>query len=339
MPSTIRDVAAFSGVSPSTVSRVINNKGVISQKTQSKIYAAMQKLNYHPNSLAQSFAKGKAGAVLMVMDASSTLEYANTYFLHTMLAMEIIFQEYGYSLVITSDRAEDTHNGILRMVYGKRADGLILPPATVNASLLDALEKAKVPFVVLGQPELGHQPYNWVDIDNSMGATQAVEHLVEQGYSRIAFVAGDRKAVFMQRRLAGYHKALYEYALEQQEDLMVDYYHDIVLFRAKVTHLLEGLASPDAFICSDNVIAFHTLQAVKALGLRVPQDVGILTFDNYPLAEYTEPPLTAVNVDTFLMGQHAARILMKEIIGTRDEIPASLLQTSLIVRSSTMKRG
>ncbi|MDL2324511.1 LacI family transcriptional regulator [Ruminococcaceae bacterium OttesenSCG-928-A16] len=339
MSSTIRDVAAFSGVSPSTVSRVINNKGVISQKTQQKIYEAMQKLDYHPNSLAQSFAKGKAGAVLMVMDASYTLEYANTYFLQTMFAMETVFQEHGYSLVISSSREEGENSGILQIVYSKRADGLILPPATVNAKLLDSLEKAKIPFVVLGQPELGHQPYSWVDIDNAMGASQAVDHLIEQGYSRIAMVAGDQKAVFMQKRLAGYYEALERHELEQHKNFVIEYSDDTDAYRAEIAHLLANKRAPDAFICGDNVMAFHTLQAVKASGRRIPQDIGILTFDNYPLAEYTEPPLTAVEVDTFLMGQHAARILMDQISKSGSGEVVSLLPTSLNVRESTIKRG
>lgn len=337
MAATIRDVAMITGVSPSTVSRVINNKGVISQETQARVFKAMRELDYHPNSLAQSFAKGKAGAVLLVMDVSAQNEYSNTYFLQTIFAIETVLQENSFSLIISCERENEQGASIMQMIHSKRADGLILPPRAVGISLLESLRKNETPFVVLGQPKLGHQPYSWVDVDNELGARQAVEHLAGQGYGRIAFVGANREAVFMSKRFLGYSSALVEYGLQSNESWQLDFSQDTEMYYQTIEGLLRREEAPDAFICSDNVIAFHTLQAAKKAGRRIPQDIGILTFDNYPLAEYTDPPLSSVNVDTFKMGQYAAQNLMKQIQTKSVEPRSSLLPTGLNVRLSTHK--
>ena len=337
MQATIRDVAFHAGVSPSTVSRVLNGSCPISAETKERVYTVVRELGYHPNSLAQSFVKGRAGAVALVLDASATEAFSNAFFNRSVFAVETVMQQHGYNLIISNDRRAERHRSpIEEMVLSRRADGLLIPPAAAAAKLLDTLDDASVPFVVLGQPGL-RRSCSWVDVDNAQGARQAVEHLIGQGYRRIAFLSDNHKALFTQNRLRGYAQVL-ELVELAHEEAMVPIFGSEAECRGAVSALMASPHPPDAFVCGNNALAFHALQAVKERGLSVPGDVGIVTFDNFPLAEYTEPPLTSVDVDTYMLGQRAASLLIEKIEGRQKAEETLMLSTQIIVRQSSKRR-
>ncbi|MCI6040690.1 MAG: LacI family transcriptional regulator [Clostridiales bacterium] len=330
MAATIHDVARLAGVNSSTVSRVLNGKATVMEETREKIYAAMRQLDYHPNSLARSLANGQSGAIGVVVDAEDAEAFSNVFFNRSLFAVEKVAQERGYHVILANGaRHAGGMGSIEKLMLERKVDGLILPPSTVKPTLLKKIQS--FPCVVLGQPETVHHDVSWVDVNNAQGAEMGVAHLLEHGYRRVAYLGGQGRTGFSKRRVKGYEKAL-----EKQDPLVFPTDGTVEGAERTALEALGAAGRPDAFLCNDNLTAFGLLKATRTMNLRVPQDVGIVTFDNYPLAEYTDPPLTAVDVDTALLGEQAARLLFQHI---DHHTPSQqvLLGTTLIDRISSCR--
>ena len=205
MAVTISDVAKLAGVNSSTVSRVINGKASITQETKDRVYAAMKELDFHPNSLARSLASGLCGAIGVVVDARDAEAFSNFFFSRSLFAIEQVAQEKGYQVIIANG-AQSKGRTIENLMKERKVDGLILPPTTVNPSLMETV--GDFPYVVLGTPDTLRGVTCWVDNNNEQGSDLAVHHLQEQGYQRIAYLGGNQKRGFTIRRVRGYKKAI-----------------------------------------------------------------------------------------------------------------------------------
>ncbi|MBQ7371320.1 MAG: LacI family DNA-binding transcriptional regulator [Blautia sp.] len=356
MGATIKDIARQVGVSPSTVSRVLNGNAVISEETKAKIRQAMKDLNYHPNSRARNFANGSTDTIALVIDAADEKTFSNSFFNRSVYAIEKTAQQYAYNLLIINDKGEHS-SSISTLVYEKKVDGLILPPSSVNEGLLKFLDREEFPYVVLGEPAITSEQMTYVDIDNLQGSIDAVKHLKEKGYQRIALVIEDDATVFSQKRIAGY--------LESMEVKDFDSAHTAIPGESADTsgriifvnddyeqlehQILNAIreCGTDAFLCASNEIAFHVLKILRKEDIRVPKYAGIVTFDNFPLAEYMDPPLTVVDVDTYQLGQKAAEKLMEKI--NKRNLPRSFLlhaqanntdtEKKTLIRTTLIERG
>ncbi len=337
MAVTIHDIAKKVGVSPSTVSRVINGKATISSETKEKIFAAMEELNFHPSSLARNLATGSSQAIALIINAEDTKSFANQFFNRSVFGIEKIAQARGFNLIITNDNSADG-SPVEQLVYAKKADGIIIPPAIVTPKLISRLRKLHFPFVILGEPAISKNEVNWVDVNNAQGSELAVQHLAAQGYQSIAFIGESQDLVFMRNRVNGFRTGLEAQRLELTDGFIAecDGTHESACQAALA--LLEKNLRPDAFICSDNAIAYGVISAVKKKGLHIPGEIGVVTFDNYPLALYMEPNLTAVDIDTFLLGEQAAAILFKSI-EENGNLQQILINTRLFERESTNRKN
>ena len=295
MSATIRDVARLAGVNPSTVSRVINEKSVITAETRERVYSAMAQLDYHPNSLARSLVSGLAGAIGMVLDTGDDGAFNNAFFGSSQYAIEQVAQAHGYHLLIANggERALET---VTELVLGKKVDGLILPPSAATPQVMARI--GDFPHVILGQPDEDMCLNTWVDVDNRSGAALATAHLLEQGYRSVAYFGGMHTGGmgFIRRRLQGYQAAL-------------------------------PADCPPRMLSTD---------AARDRGLRVPQDIGIAAFNNAPLAEYLDPPLTAVDIDTAMQGRQTAQLLFEQI-AQKTPLRQVLVAPRLIVRASSVR--
>ena len=331
MSATIRDVARLAGVNPSTVSRVINEKSVITAETRERVYSAMAQLDYHPNSLARSLVSGLAGAIGMVLDTGDDGAFNNAFFGSSQYAIEQVAQAHGYHLLIANggERALET---VTELVLGKKVDGLILPPSAATPQVLARI--SDFPHVILGQPDEDLRLNTWVDVDNRSGAALATAHLLEQGYRRVAYFGGMHTGGmgFIRRRLQGYQAALPAGCPSRM--LPTDAAPDSA-YRTALACLAEA-EHPDAFVCDDNFAAFGLLRAARDRGLRVPQDIGIAAFNNAPLAEYLDPPLTAVDIDTAMQGRQTAQLLFEQI-AQKTPLRQVLVAPRLIVRASSVR--
>lgn len=329
MAVTIHDVAKLAGVNSSTVSRVINGKATISPDTKERVYAAMRQLDYHPNSVARSLASGLSGAIGVVVDARDAEAFSNVFFSRSLFAIEKVAQARGYQVMIANG-AQDHGGTVEHLMKEHKVDGLILPPTTVRPAMMAAI--GDFPYVVLGTPDTLRSDTCWVDNNNEQGAEIAVRHLQEMGYQSIAYLGGYQKRGFTRRRVRGYQKSV----AKGQENVLAT---DGTAENAYAVALgeLSKDEHPDAFVCNDNLAAFGLLRACRALQLPVPSAVGIVAFDNYPLAEYTDPPLTIVDIDTSMLGEQAAQLLFRRIdhkVGNQQ----IMLSTALVQRASSERK-
>ncbi len=337
MSVTIKDIAKKVGVAPSTVSRVINGNTVISRKTKDRILAVMEEMDYHPNSLARNFASGNTYAIGLVIDARDEQTFSNTFFNRSVYAIETVSQNFGYSLLITNDREEEKQSAVEKMVFEKKVDGIILPSTSAAPKLIRLLKKQKFPFIILGEPGIEKAETSWVDINNAAGSEMAVKSLAKTGYKKIAFIVENRTTVFSVKRMEGYQKGLSEVGYPFKEQYIQDCMENTDNAFLITKSLMDYLDAPDAILCGNNVIAYQVLRALKELGLSVPGQIGVMTFDNYPFAEYMDPPLSAVDVDTFSLGEQAATNLIRKIQNADYENQQTLISTKLLLRESTNK--
>lgn len=337
MSVTIKDIAKHVGVSPSTVSRVINGNAVISDETKRKIQEAMAELNYHPNSRARNFANGSTNTIALVIDADDENTFSNTFFDRSVYAIERVAQNNGYNLLITND-TDDAGTSVSTLVYEKKADGLILPSSSVREGLLELLDKEEFPYVVLGEPSIYPERLTWVDVNNKEGSTNATLHLLDQGYENVVLAVEDTKTVFTQKRIEGYRSALRQRNRCGQEPIIFSGENEYLSLRDTVLQSVKQ-GGTDAFLCSNNIIAYHVMNALRGENIAIPDQVGLVTFDNYPFSEYMDPPLTAVDVDTYQLGKRAAALLIGKLNKEETVRKMILLDTNLILRESSGRKG
>lgn len=336
MAITIKDVAKKAGVSPSTVSRVINGKGVISEETKNRINQVMEELHYFPNSLARNFANGSTYSIGLVIDARDENTFSNAFFNRSVFAIETVAQNNGYNLLIVNDReGTDATSSIEKLVFEKKVDGLILPPSMIKKKLIHKFLELDFPFVVLGEPKFFKMESSWVDVNNKQGSEIAVKHLVERGYKHIAYFYDKNDNIFEQKRLEGYKSGLEKAGYKINEKYIIESIGDKNKYYEEAINILKTSNPPDAFLCSNNIIAFYVLKAIKDRKLSVPNQIGIITFDNYPIAEYMDPPLSVVDIDTYALGEQVTTILLQKIEKSNSMNQQTLISTNLILREST----
>lgn len=338
MGATIRDVARLAGVSHSTVSRVLNNKGVISEETKQRIYAAMEELKYVPNDFARSFASGSPHTIALVIDVDNASDYANNFFNNTVFGIETAAHRSGYNLMVANG-SEDFGgtDGIERLVSGKRIDGIVFPQSIVNPGFLQRLEELQFPNVILGRPEDMSLESDWVDINNTQAGALATRHLLGNGYRRIAFVSDGDDKVFNQDRIEGYRRELAAEGIAPDDTLVIHGKADHESGCECAGKLLERADRPHAIICSNDRMALGVLRTAKAMGICVPKELGIVCCDNTVVTELAQPNITSIDVDTFELGLQVAETLINRIENSAASVRQILLSTRIIERESTAK--
>lgn len=337
--ASIKVVAKAAGVSVATVSRIINNSSLISGETRERVLKVMKELNYVPNSMAQGLSNQQAFTVTLLVNIEDTKSFSNPFFYEMMHGIETVVYKRGLCLIIANSQTSSNKDDMLKsLINGKRTQGVILPSSLMNPQLVNVLKKMKFPFVTIGEPAGIKEPIDWIDINNSQGARQAVEHLLAQGYKRIAFISGSQNEVFNRNRLSGYKSALAQNGLEFNQDFIQEGNSSKNDGFESMQRLLQLPRRPDAVICSDNVLSMGAMKAIKDVNLLIPKDIGVLSFDNFPIAELLEPPLTTVDIDVFELGVQAANILFKLIDNPSARQQQSLISTCIQARESTMRK-
>ncbi len=329
--ATIRDVAARAGVSHQTVSRVINHNPNVAHLTRERVLAAIRELGYVPSPMARGLISNRSHSLGVVAD-----DISDGFFARAVAGAEIEARRRGYYLMIASVEPDDDELGYLRLMLERRVEGLILarPSVPLAPADLRAARDAGVPLVAVGSSGLTGFPI--VDVDNRQGGYDATRHLLERGHSRIATIVGPREWPSAAARLEGYRHALREAGVVE-EPALVENASDWGLEsgRAGAARLLERGSGFTAVFAHSDLIALGAIRQLRESGLRVPDDVSIVGYDDLPVADYVDPALTTVHQPMHEVGAVAARLLLDQITGGVAPAPGSrLLPAVLVVRQS-----
>ena len=337
MAVTIKDVARAANTSATTVSRVINNQCYsISQETIDRVHQAVRELNYHPNARARDFARQSTRTVLWLCSLRPNAAFENPHMFEILSGAESVLSGKGYRMLV---RNADTTSvtAIVEEAYASQeVDGLLIHASAVSRPLSAMLTRTHFPHVVLGKPDFESQMC-WIDINNVLSGDIAANHLLEEGYKKIAFIGGRESDRISSHRLDGVRQALAVSAHPLQEQF-IWLGESTPQEGSRMAEGLFGMADrPDAVICANNSLALGCVEAVKRLGLRIPRDVGVMTFDNYPYANMMNPPLTVVDIDVYDMGVQAGRTLLQMIGKKNQQVQTYTTTSNLIVRASTRR--
>jgi LacI family transcriptional regulator len=327
--ASIYDVARESGVSVFTVSAVVNNKSHVRKGLREKVQRAIQKLNYRPNLLARSLAKQKTHTIGMIVP-----DISNPFFPLVVRGAEDAAQKHGYSLLLcNSDDSPQKEENAIDVLLSKRVDGILLTKAAGNfsPSLRQTIREARIPFVLVMRtyPELTKDA---VITDDYHGAYEAVSHLARAGRKIIALVSGPLKVSNAKERWQGFYDALRDRDLPYREELVVegDYRMDSG-FRAG--HALFS-HHPDGIYVANHLMTVGLLKAADEVGLRCPEDFGLVSFDDYPWLGIFRPRLTTVELPKRELGTESAELLIKRISGDSSRPILRKLPLELRIRES-----
>ena len=339
MAVSIKEIAKAAGVSTATVSRVINQSPKLSEKTREKVLKTMKEMNYAPNSLARGLSNQKALNVALLINIEQPSSFHNPFFYKVMHGIETAVYKRGLSLIIASSRGEDKQEIVEWLMNEKRMQGIIIPSSLADVKLLNLLRKRKFPFVVIGKFDEDVKPVSWVDINNQQGGEQAVAHLMKNGYKKLALICGGFDKLFNLDRREGFRRALQRHQAELKPEWIIETDGSKAQAYSAMKALLESNERPDAVICGDNILSFGVMKAAQEMNFSIPEDLGLVSFDNYPLATLVEPSLTSIHIDVFQMGEMAANSLLALIDNPDASQQQMLISTAVEVRESSIRRA
>lgn len=328
---TIHDVAERAGVSPITVSRVVNNSGYVSTATRKRVEKAIDELSYVPNILARSLRSKETHTIALILS-----DVTNPFWTTVSRGVEDVAAQNGFSVILcNSDEDSDKEARYINMLLRRQVDGIIISPARKDGKHLRFLSRQKVSCVVIDRKVEGLKA-DTVRGDSVDGAYQLTKHLIGLGHRRIALIGGPSYVSTAEDRVQGYLKALREYGLPVEEGLIRRgaYKQDSGYELAK--ELLAREPWPTAIFATNNFIAVGALQALREAGLRVPEDMALVCFDDIPQASLIYPFLTVAAQPAYEMGTMAAQMLLERLAsaGNRRRKREVIMKTTLIIRKS-----
>lgn len=334
---TIKDVAKAAGVSISTVSKVINDAPSIPDTTKKRIKDIMTELNYYPNMIARSFVQQSSRNIGVIMESKKHFAFKNSHILEILGGIEGVLSENDYTLtLLNATYLGDNIEPYEKIIMEKRVDGLIIQVSNLNKALCKKMDDLNFPYIVIGQPHF-ESNMCWIDINNKSAGEIAANHLISEGYKKLSYIGSTPTDGININRESGFRASLSNHNLPIREEYIMSGEATPENSQKMMEHLLNLPNPPDSVICLNNFVAFGAIKAIKQQNLRIPEDVAIISFDNYPLSMYTEPQLTVVDNDVFELGAHAANALLNKINNPNLQIQYSMLSPTLIVRESTKK--
>lgn len=333
MATTLQDIAALTGFSKSTVSRVLNNKGEecrISARTREVVLKAAEKLNYRPNQLARGLRLKRTQTIGLIIPDISNPFFAYT----TRMIQSFAFDEMGYSLIVCNTN-EDLATEIeqVELLKSKGVDGFIIMPVGLDDTHISHLVQDGFAVVLLDRC-FEDLEISSVVVDNYAGSYEAVEHIINKGHRRIAIVQGLPNTSTNTARVKGYRDALTDYGISVNETYIVgrDFRQENGYIETKA--LLERHDRPTAIFATSDLITLGVFRAIHEVNYKVPDDISLVCFDDVDFAPFLVSPLTVVHQPRTLMGEHAVKLLMDEISTGGTVKKKVVLKPQLVVRGS-----
>ncbi|MBI5541478.1 MAG: LacI family DNA-binding transcriptional regulator [Bacteroidia bacterium] len=339
---SLADIAMALGVSKTLVSMVLNGKGDengISKKTQERVMELAEEMNYKPNQFARGLRIGRSNTIgLIVSDIS------NPFYSRLARSVEDAVSESGYNLMIcSSDESEEKEMKLLEMLINKQVDGIILSSTLDSTEHIESLQSENFPFVLIDRVYNDFET-NTVVVDNLTGAKEAVEFLINNGHRKIAALVISPAHISTQvDRLEGYKEALKKYSIP------INQYYQKVIPRDEIYSAINQIfvewksdhMMPTAVFVANNQLAIGCLETIRDLGLTIPRDISIVSFDDIDLFKLYSPPITSVIQPINSIARNAVEILLDniKIKDNSDSLVKThkCLQTNIVVRNSVLK--
>jgi LacI family transcriptional regulator len=328
---TIHDVARRAGVAPITVSRVINQRGYYSRAIQQRVEEAIAELGYVPNRVASSLRSRRTRLLALVIT-----DITNPYFTLIARGVEDAADQAGYTVIYcNTDESSEKEAHYLQILLQNQVAGILLVPAGGETAPVEMLLRSEAQVVVLDRRIRGAR-VDLVVSDSVAGAVMLIRHLTALGHRRIALLDGPEGISTADERLQGYHQALDEAGISHPERLVLRGRYTQASGEEMTRRALEHAPRPTALFAANNFIAIGALRALQAQGLRVPQDIALVGFDDLPPALVTFPFLTVAVQPAYEMGRKAALLLLQRLNGEAPAEPQEiLLPVELLVRQSS----
>ena len=338
MAATIKDVARLANTSTATVSKVMNGSYSISEETADRVKKAMEQLHYLPNQRARNFASQSTKSIIFVTSLGENTGFSNPHMFEIMCGLENTLSDKGYSLLVKSVTKEKVCEFVRKTYEMQQADGFVIHASVVSKELDELIYELTIPHLVLGNPNFTSH-LCWIDIDNRLAGELAAKHLLEMGYQSLAYVGGKMEDQISMHRLEGVLSVLNR--------------HDVIIPKGYVKQgesecdeaysMMESILSmrkkPDAVICANNYIAYGCVTALQQHGIQIPQEIGVITFDDFPFSRILKPKLTVVNIDVYDMGIQAGKYVLQKIRKKNLYLQSYITLPTVIERESTRKQN
>ena len=327
--ATLEDVAREAGVSICTVSRVIHNKGYISENTRKRVKEAIRKLNYRQDMIARSLKTNSTDTIGFIVT-----DLSNPFFSVMSKGIDRIISKKEYSLLVcNTDSNPSKEMKYLDLLLQKRVDGIILASCGGTEEKIKEVVDEGTPIVLVDNYIEGFS-LDSVTVDNFMGAYKLTSHLLQLGHIRIGLISGPLSESSARERLDGYKSALTDHGIDFDSKLVT-----VGDFRLKsgyrnTLELLSIIPSPTAIFATNNFMALGALSALKQKGLRVPSDLALVGFDMVEIASVVSPSITTMAYSPGRIGILAARLLLEKIEGGGGKTQNLLLKPRLLIRES-----
>ncbi|HEY6739379.1 MAG TPA: LacI family DNA-binding transcriptional regulator [Actinopolymorphaceae bacterium] len=331
MAATIDDVARLAGVSRGTVSNVLNRPNIVLEATRTRVLQAMQELDFTPSQAARTLGGARNRCISLVVH-----DVANPFFAEIARAVEDVTRPLDYVITLTSTRADDERQrASLRLLLAQHVSGILLTPTASGAAGLEQLRKRGVATVLLDYQ--GEADECSVAVDDVSGGQMATRHLLELRRTRLAFVGGPDRVRQHTDRLEGMRRAMPDRGSGRRTPRIVDVPADTVAAGEEAARrLLDGPAElPNGIFCGNDLLAAGLLRVLTSHGVRVPDDVAVVGYDDIDLASLVATPLTSVRQPMYEMGRSASTMLLDEIQNGSHTHQHRRFVPKLVVRSST----
>jgi LacI family transcriptional regulator len=335
-PATLRDVAAAARVHPATASRALNpgTRLLVSEETARRVTEAAERLGYRPNPVARSLRTRRSHTIgVLIPDLNNPL------FPPIVRGLEDRLAEHGYvALIGNTDADVARERAIFDQMRARHVDGFVLATATLHSQILDEAAEADLPVVLMNRTAQGY-PFSSVAVDNEQGVRAAVAHLVSLGHTRIGHIAGPQDISTGLARLRGFLDGMRAHKLPVDDDRQIVYASALSLAEGLRCgrELLEGDGELTAIVAGNDMLAVGCYGAFDELGVRCPQDVSIIGFNDMPFIDRLRPPLSTVRFPHYQLGTEAAQLLLERIeTGGGGPVKILYLAPELVARGSTV---
>ncbi|WP_180969043.1 LacI family DNA-binding transcriptional regulator [Microbacterium aurantiacum] len=328
--ATIEEVAATAGVSRSTVSRVVNGSTAVSPEALSAVQEAIRRLNYVPNRAARTLASRQTHAIALIVPEDTTRFFGDPFFAAVVagISARMTRSDYVLNLLIASD---DPGEKTTSFVRNGGVDGAIIVSHHTSDSFVDRIAES-VPVVFGGRPFTARASDYVVDVDNVLGGRDAAQYLIDRGYRRIGTVTGPLTMPAAVDRLHGFRDGLAAAGLESVVEVEGGFSEEAAADAAR-RMLASGAALPEALFVASDLMARGVLQVLRGAGIRIPDDIAVIGFDDSQVAVAVDPPLTTIRQPMYAQGETMASVLLDVLAGL-EPAHTTILPTELVVRAS-----